>query len=134
MDVGADASTLGPVLPGWADQGVAECNIHRFSDGVLHIALPLGDGSNTAVIVILSTESGDTSTTPRTAAGIGLGSSTSEVAAAYPDIAVTDDGNRTAHFVVPDGPRYVIVLLGGDGGTVNSIWVSDHPTLPMDLC
>lgn len=120
----------GAVLPGWALDPEQTCNNHFYGgpEGMRMILAgdPIG-------LVVLSVELPSAVTgSPRTAAGIGFGSTAAEVEAAYPGVPLTDDGVRTPTYVIPDAGRYILILV--PDGVVNGFFSTAYEVLPMDLC
>jgi hypothetical protein len=126
--IGAGRDGVGAVLPGWTLDPEQTCDNHFYGgpDG-MRMTLP---GDPVALIVISAP--GAVPDGPHTARGIGLGSTGDQVAAAYPEVAITDDGMRTPNYAVPDNGRFVLILV--PDGVVNGFFVSPYDVLPMDLC
>jgi hypothetical protein len=83
-------------------------------------------------LVLIRTDSSETVTvTPRTAEGVGIGSSVDEVTAAYPDAQVSEDMNSTV-YSVGDGPRWI--NFSTLDGVVDTIVVRDSPTVQSEYC
>lgn len=130
VSVGAPRDSAGAVLPGWELAAEQTCDNHFYSGPE---AMRLTLAGDPIGLVVLSAELPSAVTvSPRTATGIGFGSTSAQVEAAYPGITLTNDGIRTPTYAVPDAGRYILILV--PDGIVNGFFSTAYETLPMDLC
>ena len=74
------------------------------------------------------------STSPRTAEGIGIGSTADEIAAAYPSITKTDVPYGTGYYSLPDDAGNWINFNVGESGVVDTIAVQDTAVMNEEYC
>lgn len=77
-----------------------------------------------------------TAVSPTTVEGIGLGSDTASVLAAYPDARLTLDAVESygIQYAVADGEGRNIVFVFGEGGFVRSVGVGESEITPPEFC
>lgn len=130
-DVG-EFATVGPYV-----EHDAQCPnpaVHRLaSDGLAPMTLVADDGTSVASVHVTSwgTDSLPVSS-PKTAEGIGLGASLSDVQATYAGIALTSTSNETPQYAYPDGDGWVVFTFQDDLVVVVS--ASTTSSNPSELC
>jgi hypothetical protein len=130
--IGMPIGGIAAALPGFTEAPSEACSFTTFSNGAVTLTIPLALSGRVETVIV--TVDGTVSVTPRTGKGIGLGSTTAAVEAAYPGIApvIGPEFSTFSLYPVPDGGRFVVILV--DGGLVESLRVQDEAMIPMDLC
>ena len=99
--------------------------------------LVIADSSDNGLVELIALEGGPTSsdftaTSPRTTAGIGIGTTLDELKTAYPAITYQDD-HFTPHYTLTDGNGNWINFATSEG-LVNKIVVRPMPVIPREIC
>lgn len=131
IDIGSDVAALPTYLPGLTH---TECSLSEWerADG-LRIAPVTGfEHDQIHGVNLVSPGGGVLADSPHTVAGITVGSARSDAEAAYPTVAVIDDGYRLPYLSVPMDGRFVIISF--EAGLVDTIAVSAFDAMPGDYC
>jgi hypothetical protein len=130
IDIGTD---IGPFayLPGLTH---TECALSEWTraDGLVISPVTGFEHDQIHGVNLTSSTAGVLPDSPHTAAGITVGSPQAEAEAAYPAVAVIDDGFRQPYLSAPLDGRFVIISF--EGGLVSLISVSSFDKLPGDYC
>jgi hypothetical protein len=131
IDIGMDVTLLPTYLPGLTH---TECALSDWvrADGLSISPVTGFEHDQVFGVRLRAPSSAVLPDAPRTAAGIGIGSTQAEVESAYPGIALVDDGYLPPNYPVPLDGRFVIILL--ESGAVIGFTVSDSDQLPGDYC
>ncbi len=95
--------------------------------------VPVGDDTIIDQLVVGDGSAGEVPHSPRTAAGIGLGSSVDQIMAAYPDAVVSPGRNESTVYSVTDGSGFYI-NMSVRSGAVNSLVTRDTTAIDGEYC
>lgn len=105
----------------------------------LTVSTAAPDGRATAVVRIRAVDATDldrpVTPTPKTSAGIGLGSTLDALQQAYPTLERSNrlpDGQRA--YALGDGTGRFVDFVVNDGGFVTELWVASDDRVSSDLC
>lgn len=127
-------------IPGWTDETDPSC-LPRQRDLVTDGQMTLGlfapvDSKTTGTLNLFFNfiANGDVALpTPRTAEGIGLGSTIEELLATYPGIEKTGEYSSETYFGLSDG-QGIWIVFGVLDSKVTGIQVGPSNTIPKELC
>lgn len=141
LTLGSPMSDVPGRIPGWSDRTVDQCrprNLRFLDPQGLNLSLFAQDAQKLTVSELLvgykfSVDGERDIATPRTAEGIGIGSTNDELLSAYPGIATTrDSGTYVQYGVQNDQGTWMVFMVIED--RVEWIQVGPFSTIPLDSC